>query len=92
MQVGWNSRNSNSVRSRTVSAAAYDNFVQARGVISSDVYQKKDGPNYKHGNRSLLSIAVARIFLYLATKLYIILRTRFRSRQWDAMTESEWLK
>ncbi len=89
IQVAWNSRNSNAVRSRTVSAALYNMFVQASGIIASNIYRKDDAPRYKRGNRVLLSLCIVNIALYVFTKLYYVYRNRSRDTKWNAMTEDE---
>jgi len=89
IQVAWNSRNSNAVRSRTVSAALYNMFVQASGIIASNIYRADDAPRYKRGDRALLSLCVTNIALYVLTKIYYVWRNKTRAKKWDAMTEDE---
>ncbi|KAK0715983.1 major facilitator superfamily domain-containing protein [Lasiosphaeris hirsuta] len=89
IQVGWNSRNSNTVRSRTVSAACYNMFVQASGIISSNIYRTDDAPLYRRGNRALLGIVCMNIALYGIVKVYYVSRNRYRDKKWDAMTVEE---
>ncbi|KAF2474920.1 MFS general substrate transporter [Lindgomyces ingoldianus] len=92
IQVGWNSRNSNTVRSRTVSAASYNMFVQASGIISSNIYRKDDAPNYPRGNKQLLAIAVGNVAIYLLTKGFYVWRNKQREKRWNAKTELEQLE
>ncbi|SPO01579.1 related to nicotinamide mononucleotide permease [Cephalotrichum gorgonifer] len=89
IQVGWNSRNSNSVRTRTVSAAIYNMTAQAGGIIASNIYRQDDAPRYKRGNRNLVCVACLNIGLYLFAKVYYVLRNRSRAKKWDSMSNEQ---
>jgi hypothetical protein len=56
LQVGWCSRISGSVRTRTVSAAIYNMFVQLQGIVVANIYRDDDKPDYR---KSCLSVLVA---------------------------------
>ncbi|KAM0326979.1 hypothetical protein ACHAQA_006100 [Verticillium albo-atrum] len=89
MQVGWCSRNSNTVRTRTVSAAVYNMFVQVGGIVHANIYRQDDRPNYRRGNTQLAAICAANIVIYLIAKGYYIWRNKTRDREWDVMTREE---
>ncbi|GJC78303.1 putative transporter YIL166C [Colletotrichum liriopes] len=89
IKVGWNSRNSNTVRSRTVSAACYNMFVQTSGIISSNIYRSDDAPLYKRGNQSLLGIVCMNLVLYPLVKSYYVYRNKKRDKTWNGMSEAQ---
>ncbi|RFU34462.1 hypothetical protein B7463_g1869, partial [Scytalidium lignicola] len=92
IQVAWNSRNSNAVRSRTVSAALYNMTVQAGAIIASNIYRASDAPRYKRGDRALVAISATNIALYILTKIYYVWRNKTREAKWSAMTEEQRLE
>lgn len=64
-------------------------FVQAGGIISSNIYRADDAPQYKRGNRQLLAILCGNIVIYLLTKAYYVFRNKEREAKWSKMTEDE---
>ncbi|KAJ2915854.1 hypothetical protein MD484_g4575, partial [Candolleomyces efflorescens] len=90
IQVGWCSRNAGGVASRTVNASLYNMFVQASGIISSNIYRKDDAPMYHRGNSWLIGVCAFNCFiLYPGVKAYYIWRNKSRDRIWDNMTPEE---
>ncbi|KAK4046495.1 hypothetical protein OIV83_006021 [Microbotryomycetes sp. JL201] len=87
--VSWNSANSGSVRTRSVSASLYNMCVQAGSIISSNVYRQDDKPLYEKGNRILLGVAAANIALFGLAKVYFIARNRYKSSKWEGMSPDE---
>ncbi|EGS20287.1 uncharacterized protein CTHT_0040260 [Thermochaetoides thermophila DSM 1495] len=87
--VGWNARNSNAVRTRAVSAALYNMFVQSGNIIASNIYREDDQPLYRRGNKILLAIVCYNIVQFYLVKLFYIWRNKVRERKWNAMTPQE---
>lgn len=87
--VGWTSRNANNVGARSVSAALYNMAVQLGTIISTFIYKTDDAPLYHRGNKNLIIINCLAIGLFLFTKVYYIMRNRYRDREWAKMTAEE---
>ncbi|OCT54833.1 putative transporter [Cladophialophora carrionii] len=87
--VAWNSRNSNTVRNRAVSAALYNMFVQAGNIVGSNIYREDDRPLYLRGNRILLAICCFNIVLFMFVKFYYVTRNKRRELAWSRLTGEE---
>ncbi|KAF7436345.1 hypothetical protein PC9H_003178 [Pleurotus ostreatus] len=89
IQVAWASRNSYSVRTRTISASVYNMFVQAGAIIYANIYKADDKPLYKRGNRDLIAICSMNIVLYICTFFFYREINKRRDRRWEAMDEKQ---
>ncbi|RFU28872.1 hypothetical protein B7463_g7465, partial [Scytalidium lignicola] len=87
--VGWTSRNSGSVRTRSMSAALFNMCIQLGNIISSNIYVSSDAPLYHRGNTNLIIINILVILVFLFTKWYYMMRNRRRQQKWDSMTREE---
>ncbi|KAI5970191.1 hypothetical protein CANMA_000802 [Candida margitis] len=87
--VAWVSRNSNSVRNRSICSALYNMFVQLGNIIGNNIYREDDKPTYKRGNMQLFVITLILIPILLLTKSYYMWRNKSRDKIWNAMTEED---
>ncbi|EWC44430.1 hypothetical protein DRE_06798 [Drechslerella stenobrocha 248] len=87
--VAWNSRNSNSVRARAVSAALYNMFVQTGNIVAANIYREGDRPHYYKGNKILLAITSYNIILFLGVKYWYVKRNERRAEVWERMNNDE---
>ncbi|WDK22829.1 major facilitator superfamily transporter [Colletotrichum graminicola] len=87
--VGWNAKNSNAVRTRAVSAALYNMFVQAGNIAASNIYRDDDKPLYRRGNKILLGVCCFNIVLFYFVKAFYIWRNKVRDRRWNVMTKEQ---
>ncbi|KAI5959777.1 uncharacterized protein KGF55_005009 [Candida pseudojiufengensis] len=87
--VSWVSRNSNSVRTRSICSALYNMFVQLDAIIAQNIFREDDRPLYKRGLLQLFCIALTVIPVLLLTKFYYKWRNASKAKIWDAMSEEE---
>lgn len=87
--VALTSRNSGSVRTRTVGSSLYNMSVQASSVISSQIYRTDDKPYYYKGNKVLLGLVAWNIVLFVAGKAYYTIKNNQRDKIWNSWTREE---
>ncbi|KAI9052048.1 hypothetical protein LZ554_004301 [Drepanopeziza brunnea f. sp. 'monogermtubi'] len=87
--VGWTSKNSNNVGTRSVSAAFYNMMVQLGSICANFIYRQDDKPLYHRGNTTLLIINCLSIGVFLFTKAYYLYRNKQRDVVWNALSADE---
>ncbi|KAI5956682.1 hypothetical protein KGF57_003402 [Candida theae] len=87
--VSWVSRNSNSVRTRSICSAMYNMSVQMGAIIAQNVFREDDRPLYRRGLLQLWFVTLAAIPLLLLTKFYYVWRNKSKAKIWDMMSEDE---
>lgn len=92
LTISWCSANSNSVRTRAVSAAVVNIFSQAGSIISANIYRPDDKPAYKRGNTDLIGVAFGALAMCIVARQYYILRNRYKEKKWNSFSEQEKLK
>ena len=89
MMFSWASRNSHSIKTRSVSAAVLQVFNVIGFVCGNQIYRMDDAPLYHRGNTILFFLMLANIPIFIGVKLYYMWRNRRRELVWNAMTEQD---
>ncbi|KAJ5555799.1 hypothetical protein N7461_004269 [Penicillium sp. DV-2018c] len=89
INVSLVSRNSGSVRTRTVGSALYNMICQAGSIISSNIYRTDDAPFYRKGNKVLLALVGWNVLMTIFVKCYYIWKNKTRDKVWNAMSQEE---
>lgn len=87
--VALTSRNSGSVRTRTVGSSLYNMAVQMSNIISSQIYRNKDKPYYYTGNKALLGVLAWNVCVFIFAKAYYVTKNSKRDRIWNNMSREE---
>ncbi|KAK3716312.1 hypothetical protein LTR37_006462 [Vermiconidia calcicola] len=89
MHVAWTSRHSNSVGTRTVSAALYNMSVQLSNIIAYNIFREDDAPLYRRGNKVLTGFGCLTIVLYILTKVYYNFQNIRKRKMWNALSPEQ---
>lgn len=89
LSISWCSANSNSVRTRAVSAALVNIFSQVANITSANIYRDSDKPLYHKGNTTLIGIAFGGLASCIFAKFYYIIRNQQKDKKWQGLTEEE---
>lgn len=89
MMVSACSRNSSSIKTRTVSASVYNMFVQAGSIIASNIYRTPDKPLYHTGNSVLFGFCLAMFPILFGTKWFYWFLNKKRDEKWASMSTEE---
>ncbi|KAG7692691.1 hypothetical protein KL951_004938 [Ogataea haglerorum] len=87
--LSWVSRNSWSLKTRSVSLSLYYMCAQIGSLISANIYHESDAPLYRKGNTDLFWLSVAMLPVLLLTKAYYMYVNHSRERRWQMMDSAE---
>lgn len=87
--VGWVSKNSGSVKKRSILSAVYNLSTQAGSVVAANIYRADDAPEYVRGNSQIFWIGCSLLPLLLLVKGYYVWRNWSKEKKWKAMSLEE---